>query len=61
MCKGFESKDNTKIIAQINPEVKNGDIFNNRAILTSTYKGYKIEKDAKWETKIYKILPLTGM
>ena len=46
--------------AKVKENVKRDDVFENKVILTSNYKGYNFEKDSSWKTKIYKILPKTG-
>ena len=58
---GFKSETETSIYAKINSNVKRDDVFENKVSLTGTYKEYNLTKDSSWKTKIYKILPLTGM
>ena len=58
---GFESEEETCIYGIINSDVKSQDIFENKVTLTSEYNGYKLTKNSKWKTIVYKILPLTGM
>ena len=58
---GFRSETETSIYAKINSNVKRDDVFENKVSLTGTYKDYNLTKDSSWKTKIYKILPLTGM
>ena len=58
---GFKSETETSIYAKINSNVKRDDVFENKVSLTGTYKDYNLTKDSSWKTKIYKILPLTGM
>ena len=47
--------------AKVKESVKRDDVFENKVELTSNYKGYSLKKDSSWKTKIYKILPKTGM
>lgn len=57
----FRSEKETSIYAKLNSNVKHNDIFENKVTLTSNFKGYHLSKQSNWKTKIYKILPLTGM
>ncbi len=59
--KGFQTENTTKLYAIVNDGVANNSEFENKVNLKSNYKGYNLEKTSKWKTKIYKILPLTGM
>ena len=59
--KGFKTENTTKLYAKVNEGVENNSEFENKVSLKSNYKGYNLEKTSKWKTKIYKILPLTGM
>ena len=43
------------------PNIKSGDIFENRVYLSSNYNGYGLNDISGWKTKVYKVLPLTGM
>ncbi len=58
---GFEEENKPKIYAKVNSKAKSEDEFVNIAYLEGEYDGYKITKESKWKTLIYKILPLTGM
>lgn len=58
---GFKNEENTLIFANVNSNVKSGDIFENKVHLQSIYKGYNLSKSSNWKTKVYKVLPLTGM
>ena len=58
---GFKSEDDTLIFAKVNSNVKSGDIFENRVYLSANYKGYGLNDVSGWKTKVYKVLPLTGM
>ena len=57
----FSSEIPTSIFAKVNPNVKRDDIFENKVTLNGTYNGYNLTKDSSWKTKVYEILPLTGM
>lgn len=58
---GFETQEETYLYAKVNSNVKRDDVFENKVTLTSNYKGYNLIKQSSWKTKIYKILPLTGI
>ena len=58
---GFKSEDDTLIFAKVNQDIKSGDVFENKVSLKSNYDGYNLEKNSNWKTKIYRVLPLTGM
>ena len=58
---GFQSENDSLIFAKVNSKVKRDDIFENKVTLTSNYNGQYLVKDSSWKTKIYKILPVTGM
>ena len=58
---GFKSEDDTLIFAKVNSNIKSGDIFENRVYLSSNYKEYGLNDVSGWKTKVYKVLPLTGM
>ena len=58
---GFQNEQDTSIFAIVNSNVKRDDKFENKVTLTSNYNDHKLTKDSSWETKIYKILPVTGM
>ena len=58
---GFKSEDDTLIFAKVNSNIKSGDIFENRVYLSSNYKEYSLNDVSGWKTKVYKVLPLTGM
>ncbi len=58
---GFKSEEDTLIFAKINSSVKSEEIFENKVCLQSSYKGYNLSKFSSWKTKVYKVLPLTGM
>ena len=58
---GFQSENDASIFAKVNSKVKRDDIFENKVTLTSNYNGQYLVKDSSWKTKIYKILPVTGM
>lgn len=58
---GFKSEDDTLIFAKVNSNIKSGDIFENRVYLSSNYNGYGLNDISGWKTKVYKVLPLTGM
>ena len=58
---GFESKTNSSIYAKVNESVKRDDIFENKVTLTSNYNSYNLVKQSSCKTKVYKLLPVTGM
>ena len=58
---GFKSESDTLIFAKVNSNVKSGDVFENKVCLQADYKGYNLSKFSNWKTKVYKVLPLTGM
>ena len=58
---GFQSENDSLIFAKVNSKVKRDDIFENKVTLTSNYNGQYLVKDSSWKTKIFKILPVTGM
>ena len=58
---GFKTENESIIKAKVNSNVKRDDIFENKVVLTSNYKGYNLTKPSSWKTIIYEILPLTGM
>ena len=58
---GFKTENETIIKAKVNSNVKRDDIFENKVLLTSNYKGFNLSKPSSWKTTIYEILPLTGM
>ena len=58
---GFQSENDASIFAKVNSKVKRDDIFENKVTLTSNYNGQYLVKDSSWKTKIFKILPVTGM
>ncbi len=57
----FQNEEKSKIYAKVNENIKRDDIFINNVSLSSNYKGQTLKKEDKWETKIYELLPLTGM
>lgn len=58
---GFKSEEDTLIFANVNSNVKSGEIFENKAYLKSSYKGYNLNNFSAWKTRAYKVLPMTGM
>ncbi len=58
---GFKTEEETSIYAKVNSDVKREDIFENKVTLTGKYSGHPVHKQSTWKTKIYQILPLTGM
>ena len=58
---GFKTENEAIIKAKVNSNVKRDDIFENKVLLTSNYKGFNLSKPSSWKTTIYEILPLTGM
>ena len=58
---GFKSEEDTFIFAKVNPNVKSGDVFENKVCLQASFKGYNLSKSSNWKTRVYKVLPLTGM
>ena len=58
---GFKTENETIIKAKVNSNVKRDDIFENKVLLTSNYKGFNLSKPSSWKTIVYEILPLTGM
>ena len=58
---GFKTENETIIKAKVNSNVKRDDIFENKVVLTSEYKGYKLSKLSSCKTIVFEILPLTGM
>lgn len=58
---GFKSEEDTLIFAKVNSNVKSGEVFENKVCLQANYKGYNLSKWSNWKTKVYKVLPLTGM
>lgn len=58
---GFKSQEETKIYAKVNNDARRDEIFENKVTLNGKYKDYNITRESKWKTKIYKILPKTGM
>ena len=58
---GFKTENETIIKAKVNSNVKRDDIFENKVLLTSDYKGFKLSKPSSCKTIVYEILPLTGM
>ncbi len=58
---GFKTEEDTLIFAKVNSNVKSEDVFENKVYLKSNYKGYNLNKSSNWKTKVYKILPLTGL
>lgn len=58
---GFSSDQEMSLFAKVNSDVKRDDVFQNTAILTGKYNGIDVIKDSTWKTKVYEILPLTGM
>ena len=57
----FKSKTPLLLYAKVKETAKRDDIFENKVTLTSSYKGYNLRKDSSWKTRIYKILPKTGI
>ena len=58
---GFKTENESIIKAKVNSNVKRDDVFENKVLLTSDYKGFTLSKPSSWKTTIYEILPLTGM
>lgn len=58
---GFKSEEDTLIFAKVNSNVKSGDVFENKVCLQASFKGYNLSKSSNWKTRVYKVLPLTGM
>ena len=58
---GFKSEEDTLIFAKVNYNVKSGDVFENKVCLQASFKGYNLSKSSNWKTRVYKVLPLTGM
>ena len=58
---GFKPENEAIIKAKVNSNVKRDDIFENKVLLTSNYKGFNLSKPSSWKTIVYEILPLTGM
>ena len=58
---GFKSEEDTLIFAMVNSNVKSGDVFENKVCLKASFKGYNLSKSSNWKTRVYKVLPLTGM
>ena len=58
---GFKTENETIIKAKVNSNVKRDDIFENKVLLTSNYKGFNLSKPSSCKTIVYEILPLTGM
>ena len=58
---GFKTENDAIIKAKVNSNVKRDDIFENKVLLTSNYKGFNLSKPSSWKTTVYEILPLTGM
>lgn len=58
---GFKSEEDTLIFAKVNSNVKSGDVFENKVCLQANFKGYNLSKSSNWKTRVYKVLPLTGM
>ena len=58
---GFKTENDAIIKAKVNSNVKRDDIFENKVLLTSNYKGFNLSKPSSWKTIVYEILPLTGM
>lgn len=58
---GFKSEEDTLIFAKVNSNVKSGDVFENKVCLQASFNGYNLSKSSNWKTRVYKVLPLTGM
>ncbi len=58
---GFKTENDAIIKAKVNSNVKRDDVFENKVLLTSNYKGFNISKPSSWKTIVYEVLPLTGM
>lgn len=58
---GFKTENEAIIKAKVNSNVKRDDVFENKVLLTSNYKGFNLSKPSSWKTIVYEILPLTGM
>ena len=58
---GFSSEQDMQLFAKVNSDVKRDDVFQNTATLSGKYNGIDVLKDSTWKTKVYEILPLTGM
>ena len=58
---GFKTENDAIIKAKVNSEVKRDDVFENKVLLTSNYKGFNLSKTSSWKTIVYEVLPLTGM
>lgn len=58
---GFKTENDAIIKAKVNSEVKRDDVFENKVLLTSNYKGFNLSKPSSWKTIVYEVLPLTGM
>ena len=57
----FKNNSEICIFAKVKDNVRRNDIIENRVTLTGQYKGHYLTKDSKCKTKVYEILPLTGM
>ena len=58
---GFKTENDAIIKAKVNSDVKRDDVFENKVLLTSNYKGFNLSKPSSWKTIVYEVLPLTGM
>ena len=58
---GFKTENDAIIKAKVNSNVKRDDVFENKVLLTSNYKGFNLSKPSSWKTIVYEVLPLTGM
>ena len=58
---GFKTENDAIIKAKVNSNLKRDDVFENKVLLTSNYKGFNLSKPSSWKTIVYEVLPLTGM
>ena len=58
---GFKTVNPAIIKAKVNSNVRRDDVFENKVLLTSNYKGFNLSKPSTSKTIVYEILPLTGM
>ena len=58
---GFKTVNPAIITATVNSNVRRDDVFENKVLLTSNYKGFNLSKPSTSKTIVYEILPLTGM
>ena len=57
---GFGSNENPHIIAKVNENLKNGQVFENVGKVSGIYNKHEVTDVSKWKTKVIKILPVTG-